>query len=180
MLGVDSASSMMRYSLTALDLEQADQPAPRAFRAVQGRLAHQLPRACSTRFDLVEQTIGLSHPFAADGGLGVSPGLTHARFVMPGLSGHDGYMCADASSVGPAIIFAPRQTPPLAVLECGLGDDFHDAIWLGEAAVAGGRLQSCAGQQRQRAANLRLRTASADEPASGSCRSTRRQTTPTS
>ena len=39
MLGVDSAASMMRYSLTALDFEQADQPADRAFRAVQGRHA---------------------------------------------------------------------------------------------------------------------------------------------
>jgi hypothetical protein len=45
MLGVDSASSMIRYSLTALGLQQADQPAARAFRAVQGRAATQYPRA---------------------------------------------------------------------------------------------------------------------------------------
>ena len=45
MLGVDSASSMMRYSLTALDMQQADQRAARPLRAVQGRPAAQHPRA---------------------------------------------------------------------------------------------------------------------------------------
>ena len=34
----------------------------------------------------------------------------------------------------------------LAILEYGLGNDFHDAIWPGEAADAGGRLQpGCGG-----------------------------------
>ena len=44
MLGVDSAASMLRYSLTALELQQADQPAARAFRPVQGRTAEQPSR----------------------------------------------------------------------------------------------------------------------------------------
>ena len=45
MLGVDSASSMMRYSLTALDSNKPISLRHRAFRAVQGRPADQLPRA---------------------------------------------------------------------------------------------------------------------------------------
>ena len=67
MLGVDSASSMMRYSLTALDFEQADLVADRPFRPVQGRPPDQLPRAGrhlrSGRADR-----GLSDSSAADGG----------------------------------------------------------------------------------------------------------------
>ena len=43
MLGVDLAASTLRYSLTAPGFEQADQPADRAFRAVQGRPAAQHP-----------------------------------------------------------------------------------------------------------------------------------------
>ena len=72
MLGVDSAASMMRYSLTALDFEQADLLADRPFRAVQGRPPDQLPRAGrylrSGRADR-----GLSDLSAADGGLGALP-----------------------------------------------------------------------------------------------------------
>ncbi len=45
MLGVDSAASMMRYSLTSLDFRQADQPAACPFRAISGRPAAQHPRA---------------------------------------------------------------------------------------------------------------------------------------
>src|SRR5438046_6420449 len=44
MLGVDSAPSLMLFADCAR-FEQADQPADRAFRAVQGRPADQSPRA---------------------------------------------------------------------------------------------------------------------------------------
>jgi hypothetical protein len=43
MLGVDSAASMIRYSLTDR-FQQADQPAPRPLRAVQGGTVAQHPR----------------------------------------------------------------------------------------------------------------------------------------
>ena len=72
MLGVDSAASMMRYSLTALDSNKPIILADRPFRPVQGRPPDQLPRAGrylrSGRADR-----GLSDLPAADGGLGASP-----------------------------------------------------------------------------------------------------------
>ncbi len=43
MLGVDSAASMLRYSLTALDSDKPISVADRAFRAIQGRQAGQYP-----------------------------------------------------------------------------------------------------------------------------------------
>ena len=71
MLGVDSAASMIRYSLTALDFEQADLVTDRPFRAVQGRPPDQLPRAGrylrSGRADR-----RLSDQPAADGGVDAS------------------------------------------------------------------------------------------------------------
>ncbi len=67
MLGVDSAASMMRYSLTALDSNKPISLADRPFRPVQGRPPDQLPRAGrylrSGRADR-----GLSDSPAADGG----------------------------------------------------------------------------------------------------------------
>ena len=68
MLGVDSAASMMRYSLTALDSNKPISLADRPFRPVQGRPPDQLPRAGrhlrSGRADR-----GLSDSPAADGGV---------------------------------------------------------------------------------------------------------------
>ena len=79
MLGADSAASMMRYSLTALDFEQADLLADRPFRPVQGRPPDQLPRP-GRHLRPGRADRGLSDSPAADGGLGASiDSNRHAR-----------------------------------------------------------------------------------------------------
>ena len=126
MLGVDSASSMLRYSLTALD---SNKP-------ISLRLAHfaqfRAGRLISIRvlvdtFDLVEQAVGLSHPFAAGWRSGVFRRLTralrHARAKAASASSrHDVPAMTDtlADNVGVARHnFATRESAPLAILEYG-------------------------------------------------------------
>ena len=70
MLGVDSAASMLRYSLTALDSNKPISLRRRAVRPVQGRQAVSM-RVLVDSFDLVEQALG--HAARRDDGhLGLS------------------------------------------------------------------------------------------------------------
>ena len=79
MLGADTASSMMRYSLTAPGFEQADLVADRPFRPVQGRPPDQFPRA-GRHLRPGRTDGGLSDPAAADGGVAlIHDSNRHAR-----------------------------------------------------------------------------------------------------
>ncbi len=99
MLGVDSAASMLRYSLTALD---SNKP-------ISVRLAHfaqfKAGRLSSIRvlvdtFDLVEQALGRTHPFA------------EVRRERP-----------IAAQAAPATLVMPGLVPGIRVLAAGQGVD---------------------------------------------------------
>ena len=128
MLGVDSAASMMRYSLTALDSNK-----PISLRLAhfaqfkEGRLRSL--RILVDSYELVEQALG-------------SPAAT-GDDRAPGLK--------DLVEIGhPAIIL--RQNERIcARLECGRGYDFQISRKAALAAAAGRRLQYGLHRGRRRA-----------------------------
>ena len=121
MLGVDSAASMLRYSLTALDFEQADQPADRPFRAIQGGPAVQHAR---------------SRRYLRSGGAG-------ARASDPSAEARVGEL------ISPATIL--RGCPRIVFVRDAGGYDFQNTIRSGRAADAGGRLRPGVGAAGRRA-----------------------------
>ena len=165
MLGVDSGGLDDALFADRAGLQQADQPAARAFRPVQGRPAAPVSACWSIRSTWWSRRSAV--PFTCRGSRRrPEPSLRGAQrrsnpltFVFVIWIASLRSQWREGWSFCPRHNFAP-MCPHRRHQECGRGDDFYDTIRMRRAADAGGRVRhgfGAAGRVRRRCLRTRIR-----------------------